>query len=154
MINPCLNVCYFLNNFKQSKAYFTVLSNSPCFDIGWKSRCLLQIIPSGVRVYYISSVQNATQSKRQNPRKRNGQRCKNPLRTKRIWNYFLSKTRTKTTWSSFQSRGDKISAYQKAERNHFRPNGGWMQCHKADLLQIALKFAAYEKKQKFFWNMF
>ena len=33
LINPSLNDRYFLNNFKQSKAYFPVLSNSPRFDI-------------------------------------------------------------------------------------------------------------------------
>ena len=46
LVNPSLNDGYFLNNFKQNKAYFTVLSNSPRFDIGHRSRCFLQIICS------------------------------------------------------------------------------------------------------------
>ena len=46
MTDLSLNDRYFLNNFKQSKAYFPVLSNSLRFDISWRSRCLLQIIPT------------------------------------------------------------------------------------------------------------
>lgn len=43
LVNPSLNDGYFLNNFKQNKAFFTVLSNFPRFDICQRSRCSLQI---------------------------------------------------------------------------------------------------------------
>ena len=48
LINPFLHDCYFLNNFKQNKAYlsFQFCPIQHIFYISWRSRCLLQIIPT------------------------------------------------------------------------------------------------------------